>query len=51
MRTNGVPISFLVSDNLTADAEDTNYASPKANKRLSFKNATRKTSAFGVSDC
>ena len=35
----------------SADGEELHYTSPKANKRLSFKNATRKTSAFGNSDC
>lgn len=35
----------------SGDADDSHYASPKANKRLSFKHPSRKTSTFGNSDC
>jgi len=38
------------AENTTGDSEDTHYASPKANKRLSFKHTSRKTSAFGSTD-
>lgn len=33
-----------------ADPEETHYASPKANKRLSFKHTSRKISTFGNQD-
>jgi hypothetical protein len=33
-----------------ADIEEPHYASPKANKRLSFKHTSRKISGFGNPD-
>lgn len=36
---------------LSVDIEEPHYASPKANKRLSFKHTSRKISGFGNPDC